>query len=142
MKAGKEHKVRLSSQALDLLRSLDRVVGNDCLFPGQEPGASVGETALRDKLNKGKAKGGLGYSAEHATVHGFRSTFRDWAGDNLVGFTDQDIEFCLAHVVGDAAEAAYRRADSFVKRGLIMQAWADYATGVKKAATLQLVEAA
>ena len=61
-----------------------------------------------------------------ATGHGFRSTFRDWAGDYTNHPRDL-IELCLAHKVGDASERAYRRRDALEKRRLVMQEWADRA---------------
>jgi integrase len=59
------------------------------------------------------------------TVHGFRSTFRDWAGD-YTEFSRELTEAALAHVIGNAVERAYRRSDAFAKRRHLMQAWADY----------------
>jgi integrase len=58
-------------------------------------------------------------------VHGFRSSFRDWAG-NVTSFPREVIETALAHVIGDKAEQAYRRSDALEKRRLLMDAWADY----------------
>jgi integrase len=60
-----------------------------------------------------------------ATVHGFRSAFRDWAG-NETHFPREVAEAALAHVIGDEAEQAYRRGDALAKRRALMQAWADY----------------
>jgi integrase len=59
------------------------------------------------------------------TVHGFRSSFRDWAGDET-HFPREVAEAALAHVVGDEAEQAYRRSDALTKRRALMHAWADY----------------
>jgi integrase len=59
------------------------------------------------------------------TVHGFRSSFRDWAGDET-HFPREVAEAALAHVIGDEAEQAYRRGDALAKRRALMQAWADY----------------
>jgi integrase len=59
------------------------------------------------------------------TVHGFRSSFRDWAG-NETGFPREIAEQALAHVIGDAAEQAYRRSDALEKRRKLMDAWAAY----------------
>ena len=59
------------------------------------------------------------------TVHGFRSSFRDWAG-NVTNFQREIIETALAHVVGDQAEQAYRRSDALEKRRKLMEAWAAY----------------
>ena len=62
-----------------------------------------------------------------ATVHGFRSSFRDWAG-NETGYPRELIETALAHVIGDKAEQAYRRSDALEKRRQLMEAWASYCT--------------
>ena len=62
---------------------------------------------------------------EDATVHGFRSSFRDWAG-NVSNFPREMIETALAHVIGDKAEQAYRRSDALEKRRKLMEAWAAY----------------
>jgi integrase len=59
------------------------------------------------------------------TVHGFRSTFRDWAAEKTK-FPNEVVEMALAHTVGDKVEAAYRRGDLFEKRRLLMRTWADY----------------
>ena len=60
-----------------------------------------------------------------ATVHGFRSSFRDWAGDTT-SFPREVAEQCLAHAVGDATEMAYRRGDALEKRRKLMEVWANY----------------
>jgi integrase len=62
---------------------------------------------------------------EGTTVHGFRSSFRDWAG-NVSNFPREVAETALAHVIGDKAEQAYRRSDALEKRRKLMEAWAAY----------------
>ena len=62
---------------------------------------------------------------EGATVHGFRSSFRDWAG-NISSFPREIVETAMAHVIGDKAEQAYRRGDALEKRRKLMEAWAAY----------------
>src|SRR5476651_1172686 len=62
---------------------------------------------------------------DDATVHGFRSSFRDWAG-NVSNFPREVTETALAHVIGDKAEQAYRRSDALEKRRKLMEAWAAY----------------
>jgi len=62
---------------------------------------------------------------ENSTVHGFRSSFRDWAG-NVSNFPREVTESALAHVIGDKAEQAYRRSDALDKRRKLMDAWAAY----------------
>ena len=63
-----------------------------------------------------------------ATIHGLRSTFRDWAGD-MTHYVRNDIEECLGHIVGNAVERAYRRSDALEKRREIMTAWSAYCPG-------------
>ena len=64
----------------------------------------------------------------HVTVHGFRSTFRDWAGETTP-FPNEVVEMALAHTIPNKAEAAYRRGDLFEKRRELMNAWTDYCGG-------------
>ena len=64
------------------------------------------------------------------TVHGFRSTFRDWASETT-GFSHEVCEMALAHTIGNKAEAAYRRGDLFDKRRKLMEAWGAYCAGAK-----------
>jgi integrase len=67
---------------------------------------------------------------QDATVHGFRSSFRDWAG-NVSNFPREVVETALAHVIGDKAEQAYRRGDALEKRRKLMDAWAAYCSAPK-----------
>ena len=71
---------------------------------------------------------GMGYSPEYATVHGFRSTFKDWAGD-LTAYPNEMSEMAMAHTVDDKVEAAYRRSDMREKRRRMMADWAAYCGG-------------
>jgi integrase len=72
------------------------------------------------------------------TVHGFRSTFRDWAAERT-NFPNEVVEMALAHVVENKAEAAYRRGDLFDKRRRLMEAWAEFCAGVGRATVIPLV---
>jgi len=74
---------------------------------------------------------------EGVTVHGFRSSFRDWAG-NETHFPRDLIETGLAHVIGDKAELAYRRSDALEKRRKLMEAWANYCDPTRTAKVLQM----
>ena len=74
---------------------------------------------------------------ENATVHGFRSSFRDWAG-NETSYPRELIETALAHVIGDKAEQAYRRSDALEKRRDLMEAWASYCEPRRTASVLQM----
>ena len=129
MKAGVEHIVPLSTVALELLRSMPEVVGNDFMFPGSAD-KPLGSTALRDKLLEK-------FEASEATVHGMRSCFRDWVNVET-HFAAQDAEACLAHSL-DKVERAYARKAAVEKRRAILQAWADHCMG--KSNVLQMVAA-
>ncbi len=87
------------------------------VFPGRSPGEPLSNMAML-KLLQRMGRAGL-------TVHGFRSTFRDWAAEQTK-FPNEVIEMALAHAIGDKVEAAYRRGDLFEKRQLLMNAWATF----------------
>ena len=87
------------------------------VFPGQRPGKSLSTMALEMVMRRMKI--------ENATVHGFRSSFRDWAG-NRTNFPRELAEHALAHSVGDKTEQAYRRDDALERRRLLMEAWAAF----------------
>lgn len=116
MKGGRVHKVPLSSGTLALLKE---AAGLDerHLFPGRYADQPLSNMALLKLLQR------LG--RDDITVHGFRSTFRDWASETTT-FSREVIEMALAHAIGDKVEAAYRRGDLLEKRKKLMQAWSDY----------------
>jgi integrase len=116
MKAGKEHIVPLSDRAIELLTKLPREKDSPFIFPGSKTGEPLSNMAMLELLR--------GMRPE-LTVHGFRSTFRDWAGEQTA-FDRETIEFALAHGISDQAEASYRRGRSVEKRRHLMQAWATY----------------
>jgi integrase len=117
MKAGKEHRVPLSKQAVALLERLKETSGGKgYVFPGERKGKPLSNMAMAMFLKRLKVP---------VTVHGFRSSFRDWAGD-ATSFPREVAEAALAHSVGNAVEAAYRRSDALERRRKMMQAWADY----------------
>ena len=87
------------------------------MFPGQRRDKPLSNMAMEMMLRRMKI--------ENATVHGFRSSFRDWAG-NSTNFPREVVETALAHVIGDKAEQAYRRSDALEKRRKLMEAWATY----------------
>ena len=119
MKAGKEHVVPLSARALEILQSLPHV--GDLVFPGAREGRPLSDMAMTQLL---RGADGNGYR-----VHGFRSTFRDWAGDRT-NFDRETIEHALAHKLPDKVEAAYRRSSAIEKRRRLMDAWAGYCATV------------
>jgi integrase len=119
MKAGREHRVPLSERALEIVKGMNEIRNGDFVFPGQKAGKPLSVMALQMVLRRMKIEG--------VTVHGFRSAFRDWAAE-CTHFTNEVCEAALAHVIGNKAEAAYRRGDLFDKRRTLMEAWAVYCT--------------
>ena len=119
MKAGKEHRVPLSAQALKLLQDLPRIEGADLVFPAPRGGqlSDMALTALTRRMEL------------DAVPHGFRSTFRDWVFERTE-FPRDLAEAALAHTLESKVEAAYRRGDALKRRGAMMQAWADYCEGL------------
>jgi integrase len=117
MKAGREHRVPLSPRALKIAKAMHEAGNGEFVFPGQRPGKPLSVMSLAMVLRRMKTEG--------VTVHGFRSTFRDWAAE-CTNFTNEVCEAALAHMVENKAEAAYRRGDLFAKRCKLMEAWAAY----------------
>jgi integrase len=115
MKAGRVHRVPLCERALALLAEMETVRTNDLIFPGAR-GKQLSVMTMAMVLRRAKVE---------VTVHGFRSAFRDWAGE-LTHFPREVAEAALAHTVGDATERAYRRGDALGKRRELMNAWARY----------------
>jgi integrase len=115
MKAGREHRVPLSSSVMIVLESLSSSRTCDFVFPSPRGSRPLSHIAMAKVLTR------LGVVGP--TIHGFRSAFRDWAG-NETNFPREVAEAALAHVVGDAAEQAYRRGDALEKRRALMGAWA------------------
>jgi integrase len=116
MKAGREHRVPLTARALEILQPLYEGRTSELVFPGIRKDAPMSSMTLAKAL---KTAGAGGF-----TVHGFRSSFRDWAGE-ATEFPDSLAEHALAHVVGDATVRAYRRGDALDRRRTMMEAWAD-----------------
>ena len=112
MKNGKEHRVPLSGAAVSLLGER----GEGFIFKGQKEGKALSDMSLLMPLKRA----GLAI-----TVHGFRSTFRDW-GSEETGFSHEVTEMALAHTIENKVEAAYRRGDLFEKRRALMDAWSAY----------------
>jgi len=127
MKGGREHKVPLSPRAVIILEQTARLRLSDFVFPGQSESRPISGISLRRLLHK--LRPGV-------TVHGFRSSFRDWAAETT-NFPNHVVEMALAHAVSDAVEAAYRRGDLFEKRRKLMEAWAQYCQ--RKSASAEVV---
>lgn len=132
MKGGREHRVPLSSQALALLERVQALGVKGWVFPSPNKRKALSNMAMLALLER------MGRS--DLTVHGFRSTFRDWAGDHTT-FPREVAEAALAHVIGDKAEQAYRRSDALEKRRKLMQAWADFADKAAAGGVVQIGEA-
>ncbi|WP_338830184.1 tyrosine-type recombinase/integrase [Bradyrhizobium sp. 27S5] len=113
----RDHVVPLSRRALELLEGLPKE-GN-FLFPGAKEGAGLSNMALAEVLKD------LGVAPTIATVHGFRSTFKDWCSEQTA-YPNEMSELALAHTVGDKVEAAYRRGDMREKRRQMMEDWAAF----------------
>jgi integrase len=119
IKGGKAHRVPLSDRALEILRACPREDANPHLFIGLVRGSGLSNMGMASVL----VRMGL----DNVTVHGFRSTFRDWAGETTA-YPNHVVEQALAHTVGSAVERAYRRGDLFDKRKRLMSDWARYCT--------------
>jgi integrase len=119
MKAGKEHRVPLSARAMTILKAIDPadVDQTSFLFPGGRAESPLSNMAMLKVLERMDRK--------DLTVHGFRSTFRDWASERT-DFPNEVIAMALAHAIDSKTEAAYRRGDLFTKRRRLMDAWAEY----------------
>lgn len=121
MKAGKEHRVPLSPQALALLAGLPRVHGIELVFPAPR-GGLLSDTALTALMRRMELD---------AVPHGMRSTFRDWTAERT-NYPREVAEMALAHTIGNAVEAAYRRGDLFTKRAEMMAEWAIFCAGMNE----------
>jgi integrase len=119
MKATRPHRVPLPEQAVELLRGLFTEADNDYVFIGAQAGKSLARRALAEALGR--------MNRSDITVHGFRSTFRDWAAE-VSHFPNHVVEQALAHTISNAVEAAYRRGDLFEKRRALMAEWAAFCT--------------
>lgn len=117
MKAMREHRVPLCARALAILAEMEPLRDGVHVFPGQRPKQPLSSMALEMVLRRMKL--------DRVTVHGYRSTFRDWAG-NRTSFARELAEHALSHVLGDKAEQAYRRDDALERRRPLMEAWAAF----------------
>ena len=125
MKAGRPHRVPLSPAAVELLRTVPRFTGVDLVFPAPR-GGSLSDMALSALMRR---------MAVPATPHGFRSTFRDWAGERT-SIPREVAEAALAHAVGDDTERAYARGDLLERRRQLMVAWAEFLDREERPATV------
>jgi integrase len=117
MKARKQHRVPLSEAAAAVLRGMEKLRSSNHVFPGHRYHRPLSNVAMAKVLQR------VGYG--EYTVHGMRSTFRDWCAEHTA-YPREVAEAALAHVLSNKAEAAYQRGDLFEKRRKLMQSWADY----------------
>ena len=122
-KARKEHRVPLAERPLEIVRGLQRNATGDFVFPGGKPGKGLSDMALLSVLRRLEIK---------LTVHGFRSSFRDWAAEQTQ-VPREVAEQALAHTLGNKVEAAYLRSDFFEKRRNLMNLWAAHLEAVSQA---------
>lgn len=123
MKAKREHRVPLSARAMEILREMEALRGDGFVFPGAKEGKGLSNMAMTATLRR-MGRGDI-------TVHGFRSTFRDWAAE-IADHPHEVAEMALAHIVGNKVEAAYRRGNLFKKRIKIMDDWARFCSGIQQ----------
>lgn len=125
MKAEKEHRVPLSDDAIALLNALPRIAGTDLVFPSAK-NSQLSDMTLTAVLRR---------MEKSVTAHGFRSTFRDWAGETTA-YPREVIEHALAHQLKDKAEASYARGTLFDKRRRLMDEWAKHCGTIQSTATV------
>jgi integrase len=114
MKAGKEHRVPLSDRLVEILEALR--CGDEYLFPREGGGKPLHPSSMWEVIRRMR---------DGATVHGFRSSFRDWVAEQTA-YPSEMAELALAHAVGNKVEQAYRRSDMMEKRRRLMSDWAEY----------------
>ena len=131
MKAGREHRAPLSHATIEILEKMQAIRTDEFVFPGSRSGHPISNMAMTMVLRR-MGRGDL-------TVHGFRSSFRDWTADQT-NFPREVAEMALAHAVSDKVEAAYRRGELLRKRRQLMEAWARYT--VTSAASAELIVSA
>jgi integrase len=120
MKAHREHRVPLCGRATEVINEMAGLRRGEFIFPGVKPGRPLSKMALAMVLRR------LGYHT--TTVHGLRSSFRDWAAEQTA-FSGDVAEMALAHMIPGAVERAYRRGDLLDQRRALMEAWGSYCDG-------------
>jgi integrase len=122
MKSGRDHRVPLSDAAMEILKRQTEASQGDYVFPGRISNKPLSNMSMLQLLRRMRGQG--------KTVHGFRSTFKDWARERT-NFPNEVSEAALAHINADKVEAAYARGDLFEKRRKLMEAWAGYCSTVE-----------
>ncbi len=121
MKAGVEHIVPLTPRMIEIIEERRNIATSDLLFEGAKGGQPITDVAMTKALR-------LASGDKVATLHGLRSMFRDWAG-NETSHAREVAEECLAHAIGNKVERAYRRSTAMDKRRALMTDWHDYLRG-------------
>jgi integrase len=121
MKNNREHRVALSTAALAVLHDMAAYRISAYVFPGRFPGRPINNNVMSRLLYR------MGYRGT-ATIHGFRSTFRDWTAETT-NFAGELAELALSHRNDSTVEAAYRRGDQLEKRRPLMEAWGRFVIG-------------
>ena len=133
MKMGREHRIPLPTAAVELLEKMPRL--GDLVFPGTKQNKPLSDMSLTAVLRRMKRN--------DITVHGFRSSFRDWCSESVANSFPREVcEHALAHSLPDKIEAAYRRGDLIEKRALLMQAWSDYCATIQPVAKVTQIRGA
>jgi integrase len=117
MKAKREHRVPLSAKAVSILNILNKTQTGEFVFPGRELSQSLSEMSMLMLLRR--------MNIQNTTVHGFRSSFRDWCFEQT-SYPREVAEMALSHKVGSDVELAYRRSDALQQRRQLMNDWADF----------------
>ena len=123
MKSGRSHTVPMSERVLEIYKEMRLTSVSEFVFPGNKPNRPLSNMSMSMLLRR------MGY--DDVTVHGFRSSFRDWAGD-CTSFSREVAEAALSHAVGDVVERSYRRKSAIEKRRELMRLWAQYCMGVQR----------
>ena len=119
MKAGEEHRVPLTDEMLAILDQL-RSLNSEFVFEGQKRHRPLSNMSMLMLLRR--------MTIKDATVHGLRSSFRDWAGE-VANAPREVAEMCLAHRIGSKVEQSYARSDMLDRRRVLMDRWSQFATG-------------
>jgi integrase len=129
MKAGREHRVALSDRAIEILKFVPREKENHFVFIGPRAGglSNMAMAAVLRRMDRAEI-----------TVHGFRSTFRDWAAETTA-FPNHVVEMALAHTVSNKVEAAYRRGDLLEKRRKLLAEWSRHCSTEARTKPAQLI---
>jgi integrase len=126
MKAGRPHRIPLTQECVEILKEMEPFRANDLVFPGLRKGKPISDAALLKQLKQ---------THPDLTIHGFRSSFRDWCAE-MTNYPGALAEAALAHTLKDKTEAAYQRGDMFEKRRKLMDAWSNYCLNGQKTASV------